>query len=246
VHATGGGEPHGALRLDLAEMVNRLGQLEDTVLASAARARRRAPEEEPLRHVGEQLFRALFAGAVGGAYRASLAVARERGTRLRVVLRLTAPELAVLPWEALWDPEVEGYVCRREPLMRHVPAPYTPEPLPVNPPLRILGLTAAPRGLPALDEYTERRRLEAALTRSLDTSQIMIDWLAQATFESVHDRLLTGQWHVLHFIGHGTYDATTDEGQVAFVGDDDRADWVRQAVSLTYSARPTQHRDWSC
>ena len=45
---------------------------------------------------------------------------------LRVVLWLTAPALAVLPWKMLFDPETETYLCRQEPLVRHVPAPYTP------------------------------------------------------------------------------------------------------------------------
>ena len=69
-------------------------------------------------------------------YRASLGVAQQRGTRLRVVLRLAAPELAALPWEMLFDPETETYLCRHEPLVRrHVPAPYTPDPLEVRAPL---------------------------------------------------------------------------------------------------------------
>ena len=61
-------------------------------------------------------------------YRASLGVAQQQGKRLRVVLRLTAPELAALPWEMLFDPETETYLCRHEPLVRHVHAPYTAEP----------------------------------------------------------------------------------------------------------------------
>jgi hypothetical protein len=55
---------------------------------------------------------------------------------LRVVLRLTAPELAALPWETLFDPETGAYLCRREPLVRHVPAPYTADPVEVRPLLR--------------------------------------------------------------------------------------------------------------
>ena len=34
------------------------------------------------------------------------------------------------------------------------------------------------------------------------------------------------EWHVLHFIGHGAYDTETDEGVLAFVGRDGRADYV--------------------
>lgn len=98
--------------------------------------------------MGQRLFDALFQGTINGAYRASMMVAQRNGERLRIVLRLNAPGLAALPWEAMWDPEVESYTCMREPLVRHVPAPYTLDPLEVVAPLRILGLTASPRGLP--------------------------------------------------------------------------------------------------
>ena len=108
-----------------------------------------------MRDVGQQLFQALFTGPVYGMYRASMAMAQQRGTRLRVVLRLTAPKLAALPWETLFDPETGTYLCRQEPLVRHVPAPYTPDPLPVRPPLRILALAASPRGL---ERWMQTRR----------------------------------------------------------------------------------------
>jgi hypothetical protein len=31
----------------------------------------------------------------------------------------------------------------------------------------------------------------------------------------VHERLLSNEWHVLHFIGHGDYDLATDQGLLA-------------------------------
>ncbi len=152
VHSAAGGEPVGMLRLDVDELLGRRPALEATLLASSVGGRRRAPmAEQPVQQIGRQLFEAVFAGPVLGTYRASLGVAEARHKRLRVVLRLTAPELAALPWEALFDPETETYLCRQEPLVRHVPAPFTPDPLQVRPPLRVLGLVAAPRGLPGLD-----------------------------------------------------------------------------------------------
>ena len=40
------------------------------------------------------------------------------------------------------------------------------------------------------------------------------------------ESFLERAWHVLHFIRHGTYDTDTDEGVLAFVGRDGRADYV--------------------
>jgi hypothetical protein len=36
------------------------------------------------------------------------------------------------------------------------------------------------------------------------------------TWENVQD-VLSGTWHVLHFIGHGDYDRRTDQGVIALV-----------------------------
>ena len=157
--------------------------LEATVLASAV-ARRSVPvAEQPVRQVGRQLFEALFTGPVYGMYRASMGVAQQRGKRLRVVLRLTAPELAALPWEMLFDPETETYLCRQEPLVRHVHAPYTAEPLEVRPPLRILGLVASPRGLSPLDVDAEKGYLTEALAGPVADGLVELDWVPEATWQ---------------------------------------------------------------
>lgn len=242
LRAVGGGEPKGTARLDLEQFLRWHRGLENTVLASAVRSRGAAPQAEaPLREAGQELFAALFHGTVGETYRASQAVARERGHALRMVLRLTAPELAVLPWEALFDPELRSYVCLQQPLVRHVPARYTPEPLEVTGPLRVLGLVAAPADLERLDVEVERRNLDAALAGPVADGRIRVEWLAQASWDSVQANLLSGRWHVLHFIGHGDYDADNDCGRLALVGDDGRADWVDapRLASLLGLAEPS-------
>ena len=241
LHAAAGGEPVGTLELDVEEMLSRRGLLEATVLASALPRRSVSAAEQPVREVGLQLFQALFTGPVYGMYRASLGVARQRGRRLRVVLRLTAPELAALPWEMLFDPETETYLCRQEPLVRHVHAPYTADPLEVRPPLRILGLVASPRDLPQLDVDAEKGRLAEALAGPVAAGLIEVVWVPEATWHVVQDRLLAGQWHVLHFVGHGDYDTATDEGVLALVGANGRADRVEagRLADLLGEAQPT-------
>jgi CHAT domain len=242
VHAAAGGEPITNLRIDVNDLLSKRDQLEATVLASAVAARRTIPlAEQPIRQVGRQLFEAMFAGSVYGTYRASLGVAQQRGHRLRVVLRLTAPELAALPWEMLFDPETETYLCRQEPLVRHVPAPYTPDPLVVRPPLRILGLVASPRGLPLLDVDAEKQHLAEALAEPVAAGLVKLVWVPEASWEGIHSQLLGGEWHILHFVGHGDYDIRTDEGLIALVGGDGRADQVEagRLATLLGDAEPT-------
>lgn len=243
VRSVSGGEPQSSTHLDVHALLERRGGLENAVLASAASARGGVvPEiERPLRQMGQTLFEAVFTGSIAETYRSSLAVARERGSKLRVVLRLTAPELSALPWEAMWDPELAAYVCRKEPLVRHVPAPFSPEPLPVEPPLRILGLVASPRDLAHLDVARERHHLDDALSAAIADGRVILDWLPEASWDGLQDRLLTAPWHVLHFIGHGDYDLVTDQGRVALVGEDGRADWVEagRLADLLDEADPT-------
>ncbi|MCX5300200.1 CHAT domain-containing protein [Streptomyces sp. NBC_00193] len=242
VHAAAGGEPSAALQLDVDGLLNRRAALEATVLASSVQARRAvSATEEPVRQVGQQLFEALFTGPVYGTYRASSGVAQERQQRLRIILRLKTPELALLPWETLFDPDAEVYLCRQEPLVRHVPARYTPEPLQVKPPLRILAVIASPRGLPLLDTDAERGRLEEALAEQIDAGRVELTWVPQASWDRVHGRLLEGEWHVLHFIGHGDYDESADEGLIALVDSGGGADLVEASrlADLLGEARPT-------
>ncbi len=241
VRSAGGGEPSGRLVVDAAEILARHRELQTAVLASSVSARSMVTSvEQPVREVGQRLFEALFSGPVYGAYRASLGAVQQGGGRLRVVLRLTAPELAALPWEALFDPETQTYLCRKEPLVRHVPAPYTQPPLEIRPPLRILGLVASPRGMPVLDVEMEQQNLETALAQPIADGLVELVWMHQPSWEAIHSKLLGGEWHVLHFIGHGDYDADADEGVLYLVGADGRAKAVEASrlTDLLGEARP--------
>ncbi|WP_426004893.1 CHAT domain-containing protein [Paenarthrobacter sp. NyZ202] len=233
VRAPAGGHASGVFTLDVDAIIERLPQLEATVLASAVAARRTLPVAEvAVRDVGRQLFQSLFTREVYGTYRASLGAAQHAGQQLRVVLRLAAPELATMPWETLFDPETETYLCQTEPLLRHVPAPdYHQNPLDVAPPLRILGIVASPRDLPALDVQAEKDHLGRALAGPVDEGRVELVWTRSGTWDDIQSTLLSGPWHVVHFVGHGDYDSRTDEGRIALVGQDGRAAMVR-AVRL--------------
>lgn len=237
-----GGEPVAVAPLDVDGIVARRAHLESAVLSSAVPARRIAGTRETLvREVGQQLFEAVFSGGVAGAYRASQGVAQERGGDVQVLLRLSAPELAALPWETLFDPESGAFVCRREPVVRHVPAPFTPDPLTIRYPLRVLAAVASPSGLPRLDVDAERERLTEALRPHVAAGRVELVWLPDVTWYDLHAALLSGEWHVLHFIGHGDYDVATDEGVLAFTGPDGRAEPVEAGAlaDLLGEAEPT-------
>ena len=102
-------------------------------------------------------------------------------------------------------------------------------------------MISSPAGLPGLDVEEERVRLEEALRPHLDAGRVELRWLDDVTWTGVHDKLLEEEWHVLHFIGHGGYDTETDEGVLAFVGRNGRADYVpaSRLADLLDEAEPT-------
>ncbi|MEX5257858.1 CHAT domain-containing WD40 repeat protein [Kocuria arenosa] len=243
LHAPAGGEASAGFRLDVNAVLSRLGELENVVLASAVSGRRIIPDtEKPLHEVGQQLFRALFTGPVIGTYRASLGAAQHQGRPLRVVLRLAAPELAALPWETLFDPDTGSYLCQDMPLLRRIPATsFDPHPLEVEPPLRILGIVAAPYDLRELDAEAEKRHLEKALAKPVADGLVELVWAEEATWDGIQTSLLDGPWHVLHFIGHGDYDTSRQEGRIALETVAGRTDLVGSSrlMQLLREAEPT-------
>jgi hypothetical protein len=235
-------QPADSITLDVGALIASLPRLESSVLASSVSTRRVMTERETaIQSVGTSLFGAVFSGSIGSAYRASVAVASERGRSLQIALRLNAPGLAAVPWEALFDPVAGVYLSRKEPLVRWVPGPHDPKPVMFEPPLRILGMIAAPRGLPVLDVAAEQQRLEEALRTQINSGRVELTWLDDASWHGVHGKLLERQWHVLHFVGHGGYDYETDEGLLVLVGSDGRADHVpaSRLADLLDEAEPT-------
>lgn len=60
----------------------------------------------------------------------------------------------------------------------------------------------------------------------IDVGSVTVEVLARATPSRIHGRLLTGDFDVVHFVGHGTFDEEAQEGALIF--EDDRgADQAR-------------------
>jgi hypothetical protein len=219
--------------LDQEELKSRLGALRET-LVRARGARDVIIHVEPTgrsaqqdaRELGRSLFDLLFAGEVGSLYVESLREARRAADRgLRVKLRTHAPELALLPWEFLYDQRRGDFVClsNATPLVRYLETPNPPQVLAVTTPLRILGMVASPPGLPPLDVDGEKARVEEAIAEPRRRGLVDITWLPGESWEALTQAVGRGgggPWHVFHFIGHGGFDPRSDEGHLALVADD--------------------------
>src|SRR6266700_1154381 len=88
-------------------------------------------------------------------------------------------------------------------IVRYVELRQLENSLEVEPPLRILGVVAAPSNLGPLDVELERQRIHMALSGLQSRGLVELAWLQQPTVEHLQDVLHRGPWHVLHFIGHG-------------------------------------------
>src|SRR5690242_18637738 len=112
-------------------------RLENAVLKGIG-LHRGSREEKVLREFGAEVFKLVFrAPAIERQFRSSLDRAREQGDSiegLRLKLTVEPPELAVLPWEYVYDDLTESYLCldNQSPLVRYLEVPRPAPPLAVK------------------------------------------------------------------------------------------------------------------
>jgi hypothetical protein len=232
------GEVAGTMRLPVDDSKLRLRLEEMRKARAAAGPARRVSEPQrelnggrasgvkvrgTIRDLGRGLFKALLPSEIASCYRSSLGTARAGGKGLRIRLRLDAPELALLPWEYLYDDAEGEHTClvRGTPVVRHIEMARPPQPLTIRPPLRILGMIASPADLPDLDVGREKQQMEEAIRHLRDEGRVTVQWLAGQTARDLQKAMLGGPWHVFHFIGHGDFDGS--EGQVALADERGRS-----------------------
>jgi CHAT domain-containing protein len=156
--------------------------------------------------VGQQLHAFLFAEPIRAAYLSSREAARQSDRGLRLGLRVHQPELAVLPWELLYDAQEACFVALsgHTSLTRSLPGALVSPLPPVPHPCRLLLVTASPADWPRLDVEQERDTILNAVDPLIQTGQIDVDCLDHATPAALLAALRAGH-HWLHFIGHGEH-----------------------------------------
>ncbi len=226
------GEAREVMRFPFDELglENRLQALQLALLRSGGKRRQiLSPEERTVQEFGRTLFDALFAGEVRSCHDLSKREAEQQGKGLRLKLHVQPPELAALPWEFLYDPGEAEYVClsRDTPVVRYLELPQPIQPFAVTPPLRILGMIANPAGLETLDVECEKARLNKA-TKELQARKLVeVTWLEGQTWRDLQRAMRGGPWHIFHFIGHGGFDAVSDEGMIVLADDEGKPDFLR-------------------
>ena len=183
-----------------------------------------APRSVYARELGRRLFEKVFAGPVRDLLNDSLPPTPSRRS-LRLRLRLS-PEVWHWPWELLHSPEeflalsIKTLVVRQPNTTRKLKvrrAPY---------PLRVLVVISNPRDCPELDGAKELKEIQGTLGWLKRLEVVEVEQLAPPTLTELLDRLKQKRFHVLHFVGHGRFDAEEGGGALLFEQPDGRADFV--------------------
>ncbi len=202
-------------------------ELENFVLrAGRTRGRRRIDSSAlgDAKRFGGALFKALFQDDVAGLYHEALGSARGKNSGLRITLCLSeSPELMNIPWEYLYDEPDFLAASAFTPVVRYLDLARGHRPLRVAPPLRILGVVSSPSDYEQLDTARERANLERAVAGLVESGSVELHWLERPTLSALLKRLQDDTFHVLHYVGHGSYDDNADEGLLLFEDEQGRA-----------------------
>jgi CHAT domain len=180
------------------------------------RAQGTLPAGKELMALGDSLFKTLLTGRVQRLY--DEARARQHGGKLDLVLTSMVSWIAEKPWEFAYDAERKRFLATEDVnFIRNVLTSIPSDAVKQDEKcLRILVVCAQPLELARLDVAQEitliRRGFESLERQGL----AKIDILPRATPEKLHRRLSVGKYSVVHFIGHGEFDASKQEGALLF------------------------------
>lgn len=197
-------------------------KLENFILRISQGRRRvrnlKTDEVDTSREFGSALFKAVFDNDVDICLRNSI-TALDTNQSLRIRLRLSAaPELVDIPWEYLYDPSTNRFLALSvdTPLVRYLDLPGRIVPLTVKPPLNVLVMISSPTDVVQLDVEQEWRKLKSAVADLEQRQQLHLERLENATLDALQQRLRRGDYHIFHFIGHGGFDPSSNDGLLMF------------------------------
>jgi hypothetical protein len=168
-----------------------------------------------VQELGRRLFMALFPKSVGVLLQTSYRMAFEARAQLRVRLRFeSTPELALLPWEFIYDPlrnefpalSLHSPLIRYTDLMHHIP------PLKVTPPLQTLVVIAAPAGHPAVNKEAIWHHIVDKVDHLALDQRLRVERLRKPTLHDLQRRLRERECHILHIISYANYEEVTEDG----------------------------------
>jgi hypothetical protein len=185
-----------------ADGVFELPQLQPFYMEPAGRLERERTSGLELVELGTILFRALFQDKIKEAYsRSKVRLKSNQGLRLRLHIDTeVAHPVAALPWEFLYDPEIQGHLVLRDiPIVRCIPGPpRNTRPMGQG---RLKVLVSSARTPPAQNSQPELQAIETVLKKLGDFVEVVVE--PSMTTRKLRSILREFAPHVWHFVGHG-------------------------------------------
>jgi hypothetical protein len=173
---------------------------------------RSLPQGHELRAWGRDLFEALFPGDVRRLY--DVARSLQPAGVLDLVFTSMLDWVADKPWELAWDPARRLFIATSD--VNFVRNVFTAVPAELRQRrrerLRILVATARPRGTAPLAAREEAALVRRGFRPLVEAGLASVSVMSGATPQGLHRRLGEQAIDVLHYVGHGSYDAEAGEG----------------------------------
>jgi CHAT domain len=222
------------------------------------RSREGWPNPAALRTIGTAVWQSIMTPGANAAFASSIAVAKEAGQRLRIVVVLQgdgdqdaaagpAVRLSELPVEALHS-DVRQFIATDldTPISRSLQQRPDRDIERIVPPLRLLLAVAAPSDKPPAQVDDEIKAISDAVQALSSQRLLEVDVVKDATRAAVADRLRQKPYNVLHFIGHGGFEvigqAKTPRAYLCFIRDDSTLSHPTDADTLLIMLRNTTVR----
>jgi len=179
-----------------------------------------------LEDFGKALYEHIFPSPIHTHFQQTEAVARAKGAKVRLRLRIEHPSLARLPLEFLYR-SLNGYYFAVHP--GTVLSRYLNVPLPLHRgdsqfPLHLLLVISNPKDQGRLDPDEWESIVREALREPLARHLLTIDVVKRATRRQIRDALLRRKPDIVQFVGHGVY--RQGKGYLALVDEDTGKTWV--------------------
>ncbi len=210
------GEISGELCLDMDRTKQTLRLIEHQV-----------KDGELLKGLGYELYQALFPNEINARFQATIAGAQANDHSVRLRLIFESPELAALPWEFLYDKQTNTFLGNNTQtvLSRYIDVPLQKRDIKAaSLPLKVLLVISSPTNLAQLDVAEEEKLIRSALGKHIETGQLELDVLQEATIRNINQKLREKPYNVFHFIGHGEF--KENKGYIALVDRDGTANFL--------------------
>ena len=181
---------------------------------------------DPIAAFGQRLFSYLVGNRAAWEGFLRFSPAFQGQARLNIALDPQAAVLWSVPWEYLHDGSSFLALQGRWQIGRLPWAlpEVTPGPAPL--PLRVLVVIASPKDQAELNVEREIELIQEALDEAQGRGVVKVDFLEFATLDDLREALTGQSYQVLHFTGHGSWNAAEQRNSLAFEDDEGQTDHV--------------------